>query len=728
MQKKHLFWIIALGVTISLAFVPTSYEHIIREGTDEFRAHHALYGKKEKQVSAIATSEIREVGLVLVNLRRAPTIAPVRVTVTSQTGAQIVQTRQLSAFVDDEFTWFAVPSRSISRDQEFTVAVSAPDAAPDAPIGVRFFLEDNQLALAVRERIHLWEQVARWGAAHPRRASDGFAIIGGAALAMALLLCLDIVSRINRRYSIAITLLLLTILVLLTRIPISNSLESAFGGDAFNYLMKSRAWITGEDPFAADLRKAPLYPFLIAPGLLPFLDPVLWARGISIVSSLGTVVFVVLLLLRVGVSVPIAALSGALLAVNRDYQFETVQGLSNPLYGFLVIAAAYAFVCQRTYLVSVSAALAVITRFEGTLVAAILVPASWIIQRIRMSAFLRSLIPFFVIGLLPFTLFPFTGNLGVRTFSDIQSDEGLYLAHTWEYFEPSVKALRLIFGRLWILTEHVGNPLYAYGIGVCIGIAGVLFFRRFARPRTALAIIPALLCVAMLSGILLEFENQQKFFIWLFSCIAGAGLGGAGILKPKIAIPLAAMIFLQVLLVTAILPKNRYYIQCIPFIAMSVGVAAYAMGGANAFGKLPRALSIFFMSLVVFFVYQDAARALSGQISDYNEKSSAQTVLLHAARSVRHFEGVVAVPENGDLIMRTYLPRERVVILSDSIRNTDAQLALLHEKNIAYIIHTSENPYFTNLIAEMPEKFEKVETYTTKWGDDIAIVYRLNRI
>lgn len=714
-----------LGGAILLAFLPTSYERTIREGTDEFRAHHALYGKKEKHVVAIATSEIREVGLILVNLRRAPTIAPVRITVTPQTGAPIVQTRQLSASVDDEFTWFAVPSGSISRGQEFTVAVSSPDATLDAPIGVRFSVEDSQLALAVRERIHLWEQVARWGAAHPRRASDGFTIIGGAALAMALLFCVDIVSRTNRRYSIAITLLLLTILVLVTRVPISNSLESAFGGDAFNYLMKSRAWITGEDPFAADPRKAPLYPLIIAPGLLSFFDPVLWARGMSIIASLGTVLFVVLLLLRVGVSVPIAALSGALLAVNRDYQFESVQGLSNPLYGFLVVAAAYVFVCKKTFLVSVFAALATITRFEGALVAAILVPAGWLIHRIRVPVFVRSFVPLIVIGCMPLILYPFTGSIGFRTFSDVQSDEGLYLAYNWEYFEPSVKALRLIFGRLWILTEHVGNPLYAYEVGVCIGITGTLFFRRFARPRGALAIIPALLCVAMLSGVLLEFENQQKFFIWLFSFMAGAGLGSAVVFRPKIAIPLAVMIFLQVFLVTAILPKNRYYIQCIPFIAMSIGAAAWVMGGADKFGRLPRALSIFFMSLLVLFVYQDAVRALSGHISDHNEKSAPQTVLLNAARSVRNFEGIIAVPENGDLIMRTYLPRERVVIMPDSLRTTDAQLALLHEKNVSYSINTTENPYFTRIIHEMPEKFEEVATFATKWGDDTASVYRV---
>lgn len=710
---------------IGLAFIPTSYERIIREGTDDYNAHHALYGAREKSVSAIAKSPIEHIGLIIVNLRRAPVLAPVVVTVVPEGGESFSQVRELPASADDEFVWFDVEPGSIAKGQQFTVYVSAPAATREYPVGVRFSAQDTQLALSVQERIPVWEQVTRWAEAHPQRFANAVFVIGGALFLVALLFLLDGVSHSYRTAVIVIVLLLLTALVLMTRIPISNSLESAFGGDAFNYILKGNAWIVGEDPFAADPRKAPLYPFLTAPGQLPGLDPVLWARGISIVSAIGAVCVAVLILLRLGVSMPIAVLSGALLTVNRDYQFESVQGLSNPLYTFLILAAVYAFVSKKMYVASVAAALAAVTRFEGALVAAVLVPASWIVHRIRTSFALRSLIPFFVIGGLPLLLFPFTGELGVRSVQDLRSDEGLYIGYTWEYLVPSIKALKIIFGRLWILTEHVGNPFYSYGVGVCIGMFGVLFFRRYARPRNALAIIPGVVCVAMLSGLLFEFENQQKFFIAIFSLLAGAGLGGALVLRPKIASPIICMTLLQVAAVTAILPKNRYYLQVIPFIAMSVGLAFWYMGGAGKFRKLPHIVSVFCMSIIVLFVYADADRALSGQISDYNEKSVGQTVLLNASREAKKFSGIVAAPSSSDLILRAYVPRERLVFLPDSLHDSDAQMAALQEHRVAYIIERTEDPYFIQLIDGRRELFEEVAVFKTKWGDDSATLYRL---
>ncbi len=725
MQKKYFFWIIALVGSLFLALIPTSYDRIIREGTDEYGAHHALYGSREKTVSAVAGSPIEQIGLVIVNLRHAPALAPVTITVSPEGGASFSQTRELSASIDDDFIWFDVESGSIAKGQRFVVRVSAPRATIDEPVGLRFSIQDRQLALAVRERIPAWEQMIRWSDAHPKRAATSIFVIVGALSVATALLVLDAISRTYPRSTFVIALLLLTALILATRIPISNALESAFGGDAFNYILKGNAWIGGEDPFAADPRKAPLYPFLTMPGLLPGLDPILWARGISIVSTIGTVLIVVLVLRAMNVSMPIAVLSGALLAVNRDYQFESVQGLSNPLYTFFIISAVYAFVSKKIYLVSVSAALAAITRFEGALVAAILVPASWIMHRVRIARILRFIVPMVVIGGLPLILFPFTRELGIRSVDDLRSDEGLYIGYTWDYLAPSMKALRIIFGRLWLLTEHVGNPFISFGLGACVGLVGVLFFKKYARPRAALALIPALVAVAMLAGLLLEFENQQKFFIAMFSLLAGGGLGAALVSRPKISIPIACMALLQVAVVTAILPKNRYYLQVIPFIAMSFGAAFWYMGGAGKFRRLPHAVAVFVFAIFVVFAYNDAKSALSGQISDYNEKSAGQTVLMLSGREAKKLSGIIAAAQSSDLILRAYVPRERLVFFPDSVRGVGVQFALLRQYHAMYLIDRTEDPYFTKLIDEYREYFEQVAVFKTKWGNDTATLYRI---
>ena len=290
---KRVGWYIVLAciVVCGLVFLlPSSYEKTMREGTDEFRAHHALYGNRVKSVSAHTSSPVTSIGIILVNLRRASSLAPVTVTVAPQGHASVSLSRQLSPILDDEFIWFDV---SIPKETDFTVDVSAPSASIGSPVGVRFDVADGQLALAVRERIPVYEQILRWAENNPRRSSRaGLVIGGGLAMTMMLISGQWLYTR-YRKETVLLAALLLVGITLYLEVPLSNAIESAFGGDAFNVILKSRAWISGEDPFAADSRKAPLYPFLILPGLLPSLDPILWARGVSILAfgNIDCVVF-----------------------------------------------------------------------------------------------------------------------------------------------------------------------------------------------------------------------------------------------------------------------------------------------------------------------------------------------------------------------------------------------------------------------------------------------------
>lgn len=714
-----IFFGILIGVGVW--FLPTRYTNVIREGTDHYSAHHVLYGNRVRSVSAVATSPVREVGLILVNMRRSPSLAPVQVSIVSGGKEPISLTRQLAASVDDDFIWFA---HSIEAGDDFRVEVTAPAADSEAPVGVRFSREDGQLALAVKESIPLWEQLSRWAIVNPKRVEKGLFVLGGGIGIALFLLCVDRLAKWRRKESVLFICLLLVWLILYTRIPLSHAVESAFGGDAFNYILKGHAWISGEDPFAADPRKAPLYSFLTAIGLIIPLDPILWARGISILASIGAVLLVVLLLIRVGVSLPIAALSGLLLAVNRDFQFESIQGLSNPLYTFWIMAAAYLFVCRKTYLVSVAAALAAATRFEGALVAAILVPAGWFVDRFRVSRVVRSLIPLVVIAGLPLILYPFTGASGVRSVSDLRSDEGLYIGYTWGYVLPSIKALKNIFGRLWILTEHIGNPFAWFLWGIVGGLI-IQSISKYVRPKSVLTLIPCIGCMFFGISVLVGFDGDMKFFIGLFSTLAGFGLGASLRAMPRISIPIVLMVFLQIVLVTAILPKNRYYLQAIPFIVLAMGVGMWALAGAGKFKKIPHIASILCMSFMTMFVWWDARASLSGQVSDYNEKSAQQTVIVRAAREVRRLPGIVGVDDGMDLVMRSYLPRQRLVFFPASLSGVDAQLGLLQEKGITHIISRTENPYFTPLISKYPERFEQIATVTTKWGEDTAAIYRV---
>ena len=727
MKQGHILLLGATCVVLGFfaAYIPVSYEHVIREGTDTYEAHHALWGKRIKSVTQTASSPVRGVGLILVNLQHGDSPLPVQVAVEVD-GQEIARVeRVLPLSVDDEFTWFDFGAAVVREGEEYTVSVSATDALQENPIGVRFNIYDRQLALSVRERLPVWEYAGRWIDEHEERAHRGLLMLVGGALAATMLWSFEFLERRFKGAGLLLGLLAIALLTIYLRVPLALGVESAYGGDAFNYFLKSRAWIAGEDPFAADFRKAPLYSFLIMPGLLPNLDPVLWARGISMLAAASTVILVPLFLLRFGLPLSFALGAGALLSVNRDYQFESVQGLANTLYAALIFAASYAFLIRRTYMLHIAAALATLVRYEGAAAAAIFIPASWIAYRLRLQTIIRNMLPAIALLSIPFLVAPFTGSAGVRTISDIQGDEGLYLGLTGETFAPSLDAFRLFFGRLWILAPHVGDPFAWFGCGIILGIAGVWFFKRYGHPRGMMSAFPALLCAALLFGTLFGSE-EIKFFIALFAGIAGVGTGAALLLRPRVSVPIVLMVIVQVIAITAILPKTRYYLQIIPFIALATAGGFYMTSGAGVGTKTSRVFALFALCMMGTFAYGDAREHLSGQLSDYNEKSVGQTVLLSAARQLRGEDGVVAVAEGSDLQFRVYLPADRFITMPDYLRDIDAQLAMIREAGAEYVVDTEENPYFAKLIEELPQHFDPIAEFTTKWADTTATVYRVD--
>lgn len=660
MGRILLFGVFCVGM--GLAFLPTKYFSVLREGTDSFETHHALWGQRMKSVSVIADAPVRGVGLLFVNLRRVPTIAPVIVSVGDAHQEVAINTN------DDAFTWVRFSANIASAGEAFTVEVAAPLATQDAPVGVRFDTTDKQLAVATIEVIPAWKQVVYWSQNKPELAKKvGITLFGGLILAAILALA----DRINNKKTWIASLTLLFLFSVIMRIPLTQSVESAYGGDAFNYLLKSRAWIDGQDPFAADPRKAPLYSFLVMPGLAAPFDAVTWERWISMLAAGGSVVVSALFLRRFGLPYSFALAGGALLAVNRDFQFESVQGLANTTFTFFILLTGYLFILGETYWVAVGSGLAFLTRYEGGIVAAILLPVSIVIHKIRGRNIIRVLLPAIILILIPFVFFPITHSLGVRSIADIKGDEGLYVAYSFDDFVSNFKAFRTWFGRLWILTP-----------------------------------------------------NLDHLFIQMVSALTTLGLIGGIVRFPKQCIPIVVMLVLHVMFITAILPKDRYYLPLIPYIALAITSGVYALTYRKSRASFIGAL--IFISMLTLFVYADARQALPGQVSDYNEKSAGQTVLLQAARIAKHLDGIVAIAEGSDLQLRTYLPNARVFIAPDSLRDINDQVSLLRGKNVSYIINTTENPYFTKLISERSELFEGVATFGTKWGEDTATLYRVH--
>ncbi len=706
-RNKGILLVLVSIVFLIIPFVPTRYYTVLREGTDAFETHHALYGKRVKSVSFIAQGAVRGVGLVFANLRHVPALSPVMVRV----GAFAQEVRVNSE--DDAFTWIRFNADIAKHGEAITIEVSAPMATQDNPVGVRFDKTDKQLAFGVIEIIPAWKQVVRWSMAHPELAQKVNTTVVWGVVLFVLLYVVDRASSTKRfpRTSL-LPLVLLFFFTIAIRIPLSHSIDSAYGGDAFNYLLKSRAWIDGQDPFAADPRKAPLYSFLVLPGLANSFDAITFERWVSMLAAGGSAVLVVLFLRRFHLPYSFAIAGGALLAVNRDFQFESVQGLANTTFTFFVLLSGYLFVIGRSYALAVASGLSFLTRYEGAIGAAILLCATWFTPSISPLKRGRALIPLIILFAIPFVFFPITRSLGVRTVSDIKGDEGLYVAYSFNDFASNFIGFKHWFGRLWILTPHIGNPFLWLGIGVLVGIAS-----RFINLRRLKTIIPYILMSFFLMVVIHGATEQSDYIVGLFAMLTGVGIGAGLMRYPKQLVPIVCMLVMHAIFITAILPKDRYFLPLLPYIAIACIAGIYTISRGR--------ISLLLASFLVCFVYADAAQALPGQVSDYNEKSAGQTVLLNAARFVKYLNGVVAVADGRDLMLRAYLPGSRLIILPDSMRDTAEQLAMLREARVSFIVESVADPFFEKIILERPTDFEKIETFTSKWGDASARLYRL---
>ncbi len=769
---KHVVWKILASSAVLLGIVvwPSDYHRMIGTGTDSYNTHYQISGSRTKTFAIISDAPVRGIGLLVVNMRRANSLPPLHVIVSSNSVQEpMAQDVSLHDVQDDEFTWIRFPKTIATAGEEFSVTVSAPQANAASVVGIRFDANTKQPALGLIQSVPLWKYIVLWSQDNPDAAKTLFTTIIGGILLTVIGLGVEYAQRV-RRWVVGASFLLLICFTLYLRIPLASSIDSAYGGDAFNYLLKSRALIDGQDPFTADPRKAPLYSFLVAPGLAMPFDAVVWERWVSMLSAAGIVVLVPLFLLEFGAPLSLALIAGALIAVNRDVQFESVQGLSNTLYAFLVLLASYLFMRGKSYAVAVCASLATLTRYEGGAVAAILVPASisplFDKEReglpagqagVRWIRFGHALIPIVILLSIPFILFPFTGQLGVRTVSDIQGDSGLYLAYSLDDFMNNLQGFKNLFGRLWLQVQNIGNPFMAFWIGVG---AGTIILGKHLRRVSPLpnwgegggegrsktmpsvlpssapfaqrlranllpnwgegsAIIPYLLLIFLLFTIL---RGPSEHIVFLFSCLTGIGTVALIALRPKYTIPIAIAIAVQIIAITIILPKDRYYLPVIPFVAIAIAIGVAFVSNAKK-SRIGLAGSLLFIGCMTAFTYHDASRALIGQVSDYNEKSAGQTVLLNAARYLKHVSGIVAVADGSDLQLRTYLPADRVVILPDSLRDIEKQLAELQYRHVTYIVNTTENPYFTKLLEAHPERFTEVRTLTTKWSKTTATVY-----
>ncbi|MBI1833979.1 MAG: hypothetical protein HYR90_04100 [Candidatus Andersenbacteria bacterium] len=715
-SRQRLAGIGTAILLLALLFVPTPHKKVLTHGTDSFKTHEPLYGDIVLSQKVESPEKVIGIGILAVDLNRSHQLSPLTITVRNNDRQTITQEKIAPEnIVDDTFVWAQFRNEIIPPHTPFEIQLTAPEATRETALGIRFDEQDNHLALGVIESIPAWYQVQVWQQEHPTLSIRLITMLIGSLVFIFLGFKNELLEK-RRTF-----LLILSIIVLVSigiRIPTAGSINSLFGGDALNYVAKARAWANGDDPFAADARKAPLLPFLLLPAV-ELVDPLMLGRGIGIASAAIGVILLVLIARQLKLPAEVALGAGILLAVNRMWWWESVHGLSNIPFATLLLATTFAFLKNSPYLTGIFAGLTTLMRFEGALVAAIIMPWAWIQSR-NWQMVLRSSVPILILISIPLVLWPFTGESGVRSAEDITSDPGLYIAWDKGDLINNFSRFRVFIGRLWILREFVGNQFSAFGVGTLLGV-GMAALSSW-RYKKVFGAVPYIAAILLLSAIAYNHHDSVKFAALSITGAAGVGLGYLIVQKPKQLLPLTVMLAAQILTVTVILPKDRYYTAVIPFVALFIVTGIYAVGYWNK--RWSRFGILVAIGAFIGLTYADTRLALPGLISNYNEKTPEATALITAARHARTHTATIAIPDYATLFMQTHIPKEQYVIVPlEGVLTATEELRELRKRNVTYVLVRS--PEFPISMQIYPDQFVLEITYSEKSEGNALQLYRL---
>lgn len=727
-----MFWVRG-GILALIAglWLPISYERILTEGTDTYKTHYSLFGSRQVKQVVTLQYDVTGVGALLVNLRRATDVAPVNVRV-MDVDDQVLGEAEISSqdIQDDAFTYARLPHAIDWEVGEIIIEMSAPQATQMNPIGIRFEEEgEKRLAVAVIERMPLYVRMRIWQGAHPvatSRLAAGLLTALVAGLAGTWLHGRGILEGKRGWYA---SLLVLALFALSLRWPLVSRIEGVFGGDAYNHLLKTRAWLQGDDPFASDFRKGPFFSVLVVPGLATP-DPLLWARWVGVVSSVAAVVL--LAILARGLSVPPVAawLTGALLAVMREFRFESVSALSNTTFAALVVAAAVTFIYARrarvAYILGVLGGLGALTRYEGVLVPGVFLPAVWAWHRFRPRFIGYTVWPLIILIAIPFVMWPITGQIGVRTPEDITGDAGLSVALSWHEFQQNASQLKTILGREWFISPAGGRQLLTLGIGLASGVVLAVFKRRWpAVVGDVLAAAPWAALLWVVAVVFRDFHDTLKLLMLGMTLLAGTGTGWMMIAWPRFGIPIVLMVLLQAVVVTAILPKPRYYLHLLPFLVLGVGMVV--SGAARWRTRWSYIGSLWLLGLLTGLVWYEANDALGDMVSDYNSRARQAAIMERAAKFLQPLDGAFTITTD-DLAFRVFVGDTRMKMFPRELerRATDVeqQLAWIRQSGVRYVVETSFEPLFV-VVQKKPELFQELGRFTSRYGSGEVILYEV---
>ncbi|OGY36934.1 MAG: hypothetical protein A3E36_04575 [Candidatus Andersenbacteria bacterium RIFCSPHIGHO2_12_FULL_45_11b] len=708
-EKKKWIVLAIISGFIALLFIPIYQTRVVSYGIDAYSNHKPIYGNRGERFNIQTTSHTRAIGIILVDMRRSKSLTDVSVRIadakTAQTIAQSIIPK--NEIRDDTFVFANLKDTPIPAGTDIQIEVSAPDATNQNPIGMRFEENNIEPAIALKERVPLWNAIVTIG---KNRASDWKHV--GIAAAASLLIAMPALFGKNRKRYWLIALGIIIAASLYSRFWIVSQFGGVSGGDAYNYLAISTALSEFQNPFE-HTKRLPGYPLLLVPILVSgAFDEQFVMRSMQIIASMWAIAALVALARSLNITWPAAIASGAIAALQKDYFWTSTRPEPYALYTAFLITALWLYVriyqkapAYYSFLFGIILGYSAMVRQEGFVLAAVLgicslgyelylIFRTGITWRTSGKRFALMYLPALLI-VSPFFIHNIS-SYGTPFYTPYLEGERLQIVDSFHAFKDAVGASWGVLGSMWKPAwdqlerlDLTTLPFMASVIGMWAWYALV----RNVHTKKYTPLVTALLVLTWFA--LIAGAVYAKPFINGNVPIITAGFILASIpaflLETKFfGIVILLVLISQIGVATWFHPFPKHYEQSYPLIALMIATALLA--------RLPErkvlTASGMAMALLPFFLIASfLAQKVNDAIDRQNEDAALDSVTYRAARYARNLPGPIGF-DQAYLPARLYFDPNAIYFPSEENPAQKMEQHWLKEHAIKTLVVTNVNNVF----------------------------------
>ncbi len=708
-KKNRIIFGVAAIACIAL-FAPIYQTRVVSYGIDAYSNHKPIFGNRSEKIALKTASHTRAIGMIFVDMRRSEHLTDVSVRITdAKTNALIAQpTIPKEEIKDDSFAFANLEDTAIPAGADIHIELSAPDATNKNPIGMRFGEKNIEPAIALKERVPLWNAILTIG---KNRASDWKHV--GIAAAGSLLVALPALMGKNKKRYYLIVLGIIIAAGLYSRFWVTSQFGGVSGGDAYNYLAITTALSELQNPFE-NAKRLPGYPLLLVPILVSeAFDEQFVMRSIQIIASMWAAVALAALARSLKLSWPVAIASGAILAFQKDYFWTSTRPEPYALYAALLVTALWLYVriyqkapAYYSIIFGIVLGYSAMVRQEGFVFAAVLGACSlayemYAIKSHGLKIWKNSAMRFALMYLpallivLPFFIHNIS-EYGTPFYTPYLEGERLQIVDSFHAFKDAIDATWGVLGSMWKPAweqlERLDFTTLPFITSV-IGIWSWYVFLRSNQAKKYAPLVSALLVIAWLA--LIAGAVYAKPFISGNLPIITAGFILATIPVFLLETKFAGLVILLVLIsqlgiATWFHPFPKHYEQSYPLIILMIATALLARIPKH---KILASSSIAMALLPFFLVASFLAQKVNAAIDRQNEDSALDSVTYRAARYARDLPAPIGF-DQAYLPARLYFDPNAIYFPSEENPSQEMEQRWLSEHPVKTLVVTNSNNVF----------------------------------